>query len=180
MINDATFAANIEQRQLLELARAEIMQLRQWYGVATDCIGQVDDPEAQARGLAIYQRIFTPDAQMSVRGSPLKRAGQGPAGWADVAREALRDYQATQHLIGTQVVSFSSVQFGAAPVSLEAGRAAMESYVQAWHAWPDRQLRLVLGTYEDTVQWVPGTGWQIDHMVLDIRSGEHRQLGTPP
>lgn len=180
MMNDAQFAASVEQRQLLELARSEILQLRQWYAIATDALGQVDDPAAQARGLALYRRIFTPNAEMSVRGSPLKRAGQGPDGWADVAREALRDYQATQHLIGTQVVTFTAAEYGGSPLGLQGGSAQLQSYVQAWHAWPDRQLRLVLGTYEDSVCWVPEIGWQIDHMVLEIASGEHRQLGSPP
>ena len=180
MMNDAEFGTSLEERQLLELARAEIMQLRQWYAIATDALGQVDNPDSQARGLALYRRIFTPDAEMSVRGSPLKRAGQGPEGWAHVAREALRDYEATQHLIGTQVVTFTAAEFGGVPFGLRDGRAQLHSYVQAWHAWPDRQLRLVLGTYEDSVRWVPNTGWQIDNMVLVIASGEHRQLGSPP
>lgn len=179
-MNDDDWAQSLEERQLLALARQEIMQLRHWYGIATDCLGRVEDAEAQARGEAIYQRIFTADADISVRGSALKRQGTGPGGWAEVARDALRDYQATQHLIGTQVVTFTSARFAGEPRVLHSGGAEMLSYVQAWHAWSDRKSRLVLGTYEDAVRFSPGVGWQIERMVLAIVSGEHRTLGAPP
>lgn len=177
--DDGAFAANTEQRWLLALARQEIEQLRRWYAVATDLLGRGTEAD-DARGVSIYRRIFTEDAQVSVRGSANALSATGPDGWAAIARQALAAYESTQHLIGTQVVTFTEARFSGAPARLEAGAADMSSYLQAWHAWPDRRLRLVLGTYEDSVRLVQDVGWQIERMVLCYESGEQRMLGTPP
>ena len=100
----------------------------------------------------------------------------GPDGWAEVARNALRDYASTQHLIGTQLVTFEHVDFEAHTAALAAGSAQMSSYLQATHVWPDRRMRLVLGTYLDRVRWLPGTNWQIEDMTLVYTSEAFRWL----
>ena len=179
MLNDTQLTADPVERHLLLLARQEIEQLRRWYAVATDALGKTDDADARSRGLAIYHRIFAPDAEMSVHGSPTALAGIGPDAWAEVAANALAGYAATQHLIGSQVVTFESVSFGGEPRRVLGGRAEMSSYLQAWHAWPDQRLRLVMGTYEDAVRYEPSIGWQIEKMVLVYVGGEIRDLGDP-
>lgn len=159
-------------------ARTQIEYLRRWYAVATDALGKADDPDAIAQGKDIYHRIFTADAKVRVVGGdrgPLHATG--PDGWAAVAMRALHDYQATQHLIGTQVVDLLELSTEDHSIEPTAGRAIMNSYLQAWHAWPDRRLRLVLGTYTDVVAYTPGTGWQIEDMTLAFTSSEERMLG---
>ena len=178
MLNDHEFADDIEKRQLLALARQEIEQLRRWYAIATDLFGR-DDAAARERGLRIYHRIFTAQAAISVEGAKTPLEARGPDGWADVASNALAPYEATQHLIGSQVVTFEDATFGGSPMALQSGIAQMSSYLQAWHASPDRQLRLVLGTYHDTVRFEPEVGWQIERMVLEYVSEENRPLGDP-
>ena len=181
MIEEVELAATPAQRQTLLLARQEIDNLRRWYAVATDKLGLVDDEAAQAEGLRIYHRIFAPEAKIEVTGPGARPlGGTGPDAWAEVAGNALREYEATQHLIGTLVVTFDSVTFGDDPAEIVKGNAHMSSYLQAWHAWPDSRLRLVLGSYLDTVVYRPGIGWQIDTMNLVYTSGEERALGTRP
>lgn len=177
MIDDREITQNAAELQALMLARQEIEGLRRWYGVATDLLGKVDDASAQQHGLGIYHRIFTPDADIQVSGTDKPLHGVGPDAWANVARNALKDYQATQHLIGSQVVTFERVDFNPRSATLDSGYAHMSSYLQAWHAWPDRRLRLVLGSYIDGVTFTPGVGWQISSMDLQHVSGEHRTLG---
>ncbi|MDA0273195.1 MAG: nuclear transport factor 2 family protein [Proteobacteria bacterium] len=166
---------NLEERYLLSLAREEIEYLRRLYGKATDALGKVGDKKATDFGASTFHRIFTPDALVKVTGGPRALAGSGPESWAAVVTNALKDYESTQHLIGTQVVDFTDVQFEHGELS--AGEAEMSSYLQAWHAWPDRRLRLVLGTYHDKVRFIPGKGWQIYDMTLEYTSVEHRQMG---
>lgn len=180
MLSDSEFAHDTQERVLMMLARQEIEQLRRWYAIATDALGRHDDAAAQARGRDIYRRIFTDDAHIGVLGGQADLQGRGPEAWADVASNALADYAATQHLIGSKVVEFTQVAFGGAPKEITAGTAQMQSYVQAWHAWPDADVRIVIGTYEDGVVFIPGTGWQIERMVLVYQSGERRPLGDPP
>lgn len=180
MLNDDTFAKDAEERMLLSLAHQEIEQLRRWYAVATDALGRKEDGLQVERGREIYRRIFAPEAQMNVRGGQVDLKGRGPESWADVAADALADYAATQHLIGSQVVTFKEAAFSGTPKVLTSGAAAMSSYVQAWHAWPDDNVRVVIGTYEDSVRYNPAVGWQIERMVLVYQSGERRPLGDPP
>ena len=180
MLNEYELAENAQQRQLLAVARQEIELLRRWYAIATDALGRTRDDDARDKGLAIYDRFFAPDARISVRGGSRELSGEGPRAWADVATNALADYQATQHLIGTQVVTFTALAFNPESDSIVSGTAEMASYVQAWHAWPNRRLRLVIGNYQDHVRLQTAVGWQIERMVLAYDSGETRLLGDPP
>ncbi len=167
----------------LTRARVEIEYLRRWYAVATDALGRADQPESIAQGKTIYQRIFTPNADICVVDSAASGSGPllqatGPDGWAEVAMNALKTYEATQHLIGTQVVDMLELDADGARGEPSSGRAVMHSYLHAWHAWPDQRLRLVMGTYTDHVIYLPGTGWQIEKMTLTHVSGEERTLGN--
>jgi len=147
---------------VLARARLDIEYLRRWYAVATDALGKPEDAESIAEGKRIYHRIFTPKADVSVVGDDVKTLhATGPDGWAAVAMNALKDYRATQHLIGAQVVDVHELTTDGNSGEFTSGRAVMNSYLQAWHAWPDRRLRLVLGTYTDHVVYSPGLGWQI-------------------
>ena len=92
----------------------------------------------------------------------------------------LTDCQATQHLIGTQVVIFSALAFNLESDAIVSDTAEVISYVQAWHALPNRRMRLVIGNYQDHVGLQPGVGWQIERMALAYHSGETRVLGDPP
>ena len=177
MQDDTDFTADHAQLHAMMLARQQIELLRRWYAAATDQLGLVDDKDAQASGLAIYHRIFASDANIRVTrdGEALLHA-RGPDGWADVARDALRDYASTQHLIGTQLVTFENVQFGPETGAITDGTAHMSSHLQATHVWPDPRIRLVLGTYLDQVRLQPGIGWQIHDMILDYTHEEFRQL----
>ncbi len=169
-------ATNDAQRQALWHARLEIEGLRHRYAVATDKLAHVNDPAAQTRGEAIYQRIFTRDARMQVAGSnaPDYQA-QGPHAWAEVVRGAIGHYAGTQHLIGSQTTRFEQVDFDAND-RIAAGSAHLWSSVQAWHNTPDARLRLVLGTYLDRVVFTPGIGWQIHTMRLEYTASEARTL----
>jgi hypothetical protein len=178
VINDQTEAQTSEEEKLLWVARQEIEYLRRLYARATDFLGMVDDPDAVAEGQRIYHRVFSPEADIKVTGTAAPLSGQGPDAWAEVASNALRDYKATQHLIGSQVVDLGSIEFGGEPVKIVSGEATMTSYLQAWQAAPDQRLRLVMGTYFDQVRFTPGVGWQITHMNLVHTSGEHRMLGS--
>lgn len=172
---DEAFAQTIAERQLLGLARQDIEYLRRLYGVATDALGKVDQDDQQDFGLKTFQRIFSAEAVVRVTGSVTPLEATGPEGWAAVVRNALKDYEVTQHLIGTQVVTFKDVTF--ANDDIAAGQALMTSYLHAWHVWPDRKLRLVMGTYIDRVVFQPGIGWQIVDMTLEHTNAEHRMLG---
>ena len=184
MIKDQISPTSLGETIAMQQARTEIENLRRWYAIATDKLGQADDANAKAEGLDIYHRIFTATADVKVSGVTAKALhGTGPDAWAQVASNALQDYRATQHLIGTQVVTFSSLVFSTEKsngmIDIAAGRATMSSYLQAWHAWPNRRLRLVMGTYLDELVYSPDIGWQISSMDLVHVSGEQRQLGDP-
>ena len=172
---DEALAQTTIERQSLGLARQNIEYLRRLYGVATDALGKVDDAAEQAFGLKTFRRIFAPDAVIRVTGSATPLQATGPEGWAEVVTNALREYEVTQHLIGTQIVTFDQVTF--ANDDIESGAATMTSYLHAWHVWPDRKLRLVMGTYIDRVVFNPDIGWQIIDMTLAHTSAEHRMLG---
>jgi hypothetical protein len=167
---------NLEERYLLSIAREEIEYLRRLYGKATDSLGKVGNRQATEYGTSTFHRIFTPDAVVRVTGGPKALVGAGPDSWAEVVTNALKDYESTQHLIGTQIVEFTDVHFEKSEVS--SGQAEMSSYLQAWHAWPDRRARIVLGTYHDKVRFSPVKGWQIYDMTLEYTSVEHRKMGT--
>ena len=98
---------NLEERYLVSLAREEIEYLRRLYGKATDALGKAGDQEAIEFGTSTFHRIFTTDALVKVSGGPKALAGAGPDSWADVVKNALKDYESTQHLIGTQIVAVS-------------------------------------------------------------------------
>jgi hypothetical protein len=175
------YATTAAQQTALVLAQEQITSLRRLYALATDALGKTADASSAQYGLEVYHQIFTPDADIQVSGATLKALrGTGPDAWADVVRNALHPYLATQHLIGSQVVDFTQLEWDTLqvdPANFRSGRARMESYVQAWHAWPDKRLRLVLGTYHDEVIFHPEHGWRICAMNLEHISGEERTLG---
>ena len=154
-----------EQTNAEWLARNRIMELRRMYGLATDLIGSGDASKVK-EGEAIYEEIFTPAARLSAEGV---ETVNGPAAWADVVRNALEPYSATQHLIGTQVVTSLELPEGDTP-----GHATMVSYLHAWHVEPDGALWTFLGTYHDKLVHTGGSGWQIDGMHLERVTGERR------
>ena len=168
---------NAAQRAQLTVARQEIEYLRRLYGAATDALGRWEDEASLAYGQSVYRRIFTASAEIRVAGSSVALTGKGPDAWVAVVKNALKDYETTQHLIGTQLVTFSKVTF--AGDEIVAGQALLTSYLHAWHAWPDRALRLVLGTYTDEVVYSPDVGWQIFDMTLAHTSSEARIMGDP-
>ncbi|MBM4206063.1 MAG: hypothetical protein FJ194_18265 [Gammaproteobacteria bacterium] len=162
-------------------ARQEIEYLRRWYCRATDLFGMTNNRQANAEAKRIYQRIFTPDARIRVTGDVARQLQAiGPEGWAMVVTNALQDYTVTQHLLGTQLVDIRSLTIGrksSGPDEISEGEAGMTSYLQAWHVWPDKRLRVVMGNYVDQVRFVPGIGWQIHDMNLVHLMSEHRMLG---
>ena len=151
------------------LAKQQIAELRQLYGFATDLIGTAD-PANVEEGRAIYRRIFAADASIGASGVPSVR---GPDAWTDVVLDALKVYEATQHLIGTQRVDVHALP----DANGQGGRASMQSYLQAWHAKADGELWTFIGTYHDEATYTPSRGWQIQSMVLKQVSGDVRQLG---
>lgn len=151
------------------LAKQQIAELRHLYGFATDLIG-TGGPAGVEEGRAIYRRIFTADASIRAGSSSEVR---GPDAWVDFVRDALAVYSETQHLIGTQRVDVHALP----DADGRGGRASMQSYLQAWHAKPDGELWLFIGTYQDEAVHTPEHGWQIQSMVLEGVSEDTRQLG---
>ncbi len=123
-----------------------------------------------------------PDAQSAIRTNfgmriPASDA-VGPDAWVDVVIDALGvSYADTQHLIGTQLVDIESLELDAEG-RVVAGEATMSSYLQAWHASPDDDVWLFLGTYHDKVRFMLGAGWQIYDTTLEQVSGEERPMGS--
>jgi len=152
------------------LAKEEIAELRRLYARATDLIG-LDTEAGVAEGRATYHRVFTSDAKIGATGQPRVT---GPDAWVKVANDALREYQDTQHLIGTQIVNVLQLP----DAEGRGGEATMTSYLQAWHAKADGELWLFIGTYHDKARSTPGIGWQIYDMSLQQVSGDRRQLGA--
>lgn len=176
--NEASSAMYPSQQEIAaSVARQDIEYLRRMYGHATDLIGK-NTPEAVAEGLAVYRRIFTPDARISAHslGNPPLTAS-GPEGWAEVVETALSVFKATQHLIGSQLVTIESLPSEGDPSS---GRASMSSHLQAWHHAHDDTLDIFIGIYHDKLRYVPGTGWQIAEMDLVRISGEIRPPAAQP
>ena len=165
-------AAHEAHRRSVDTAAAkqQIAELRCLYARATDLIGTLE-PKAVAEGRAIYHQIFRPDAVIGATG---RDAVVGPDAWVDVVLDALKIYEKTQHLIGTQLVTIAAL-----PGHDEGpAKAQMSSYLQAWHAKADGELWLFLGTYSDELTHSEPAGWQITRMQLDQVSGETRQLGV--
>ena len=136
--------------------RQEIEQLRRLYAKATDLIGH-NDPESVEQGREIYHRIFTPDVNIRTSGAqPL--TAEDPDAWVSVVRRALKDYEGTQHLIGSQLVD------------LHGQEGTMESYVNAWHQNADGSTFVFIGTYHDKVR-LTESGWQIYDMTLTQQAG---------
>ncbi len=151
------------------IAKQEIAELRRLYARATDLIGMVTE-ESIAEGRAIYHRIFTPDASIGAVGID---PAEGPDAWLDVVANALKDYESTQHLIGTQLV-----ELGALPdADGNGGAASMLSYLQAWHSTAD-EVWLFMGTYKDKLSYGSKSGWQINEMTLEQIAMERRPLGS--
>ena len=169
------FGTTAQEKHQVAVARQEIEYLRRMYGRATDQLGQTDDAVARAEAIATYRRIFAPEANIRAGAQDAGLNGQGPDAWVDVVTEALRKYETTQHLIGTQLVSFNSIEFDNGEIA--SGSASMTSYLHAWHASTDNSLRVVLGTYADELQFMPGIGWQIVAMNLIHNSADHRMVG---
>ena len=48
------------------------------------------------------------------------------------------------------------------------------SYLQAWHERRDDKVWIFIGTYYDSVTFVPGSGWRIRDMKLQAVAGETR------
>ena len=157
-------------------ATIEIEYLRRLYARATDLIG-TGEAAAVSEGDAIYQQIFTQDVDIKTLGGSVPFEATGPAAWRDVVADALANYVATQHLIGTQLVEFEALEVGDDGVVV-AGKASMTSYLQAWHEHQDGHVWVFIGTYEDELVFNPGQGWQIAAMILREVSSERRELGT--
>lgn len=151
------------------VAKQEIEYLRRQYALATDLIGTNDESNI-ARGREIYHRIFTPDAhiQTTTIEGEIGFEAVGPEAWVTVVAGALKVFDATQHLIGTQLAEVQSLPNAAG----EGGEGRMSSYIQAWHSDPDRVLDIFIGTYYDQVRYTQGIGWQIYDMNLEQVSGE--------
>ncbi len=158
-------------------ARQEIEYLRRRYAKATDLIGENTDASV-AEGRRIYQQIFTPDARIRTSsGGEVGLQSKGPDSWMEVAQNALQEYVATQHLIGSQLVELSRLEVDADD-NVTAGEAKMSSYLQAWHARED-SVWIFIGVYVDKVRHYAGEGWRIYDMELMQLSGDDRPLGTP-
>ena len=124
-----------------------------------------------AEGRRIYHRIFTHTAVIGATG---REDVIGPDVWIEVVLDALKVYEKTQHLIGTQLVEVQSLPNPSAAV----GSASMSSYLQAWHAKADGELWLFIGSYADQLVYSSEHGWQIARMMLEQVSGETRQLDS--
>lgn len=163
----------LSQNQITRLetaaAKQEIVELRSLYARATDLLG-TGDTSALAEGRAIYHRIFTTDAVIAATGVDTVK---GPDAWVEVVVDALADYQDTQHLIGSNLVTIDALPGAGKP-----GAAHMMSYLQAWHAKANDDLWLFIGTYDDELVHSEAHGWQIAKMTLSQVSGENRKLGT--
>ncbi len=170
-----TQGRRLASRMQAVIARQEIEYLRRRYAKATDLIG-MGTAEAIAEGRRIYHAIFTPDARIrATAGGVAQLTAAGPDEWEQVVRDALDEYVATQHLIGTQLVDFTHLQIGE-DGELMSGEARMTGYLQAWHA-RETSVWIYLGEYIDQVRYAPGDGWRIEDMELAQISGEDRTLG---
>ena len=133
----------------------EIETLQRLYAKATDFIGQ-GKAEKLEQGREIYRSIFTNNVDIRTANTgddPL--IAKGPDAWADICRDALKDYTGTQHLIGTQLTEVNGDE------------AQMESYLNAWHKNRDFTVFYFLGTYISKARRMP-VGWRIYDMTLRL------------
>lgn len=152
-----------------------IEYLRRQYAKATDLLG-TGEAQAVAEGTRIYHDIFSVDASIGTSGEGVDPyAAVGPDAWADVVIDALAEYSATQHLIGTQLVELQTLTCDANN-KVASGSAVMTSYLQAWHSTAN-EVWLFIGTYTDIVKYTPNVGWQIVDMDLARVAEEKRTLG---
>lgn len=157
-----------DQRFATTIAKQEIIELRMQYARATDLIGMTTKLSIE-QGRAIYHQIFTPDAQVGADGiDPVI----GPDAWVDIVESALGPYQATQHLIGTALVSAIVMP----DANGKGGSAIMSSYLQAWHSTAENSLYMFMGTYHDTCVFSAEHGWQIKTMLLKKLADEIRDV----
>ncbi len=168
-------AMNNCQRDLIKAnAIQEIEYLRRWYGKATDKIGEASEASI-AEGRSIYHKIFTAD--VSLDAGPDREPQIGPDAWVDLVLGALGELRATQHLIGTQLVTVESLELDD-QCNIISGEASMESYLQAWHERTDEKVWIFIGTYFDKVKYVGGEGWRIYDMKLKPVGGETRYMDS--
>jgi len=153
------------------IAKQEIAVLQRRYAQATDMIA-ADRVANEAKVVAIYQQIFTEDAEMGV----LDRLTlDGPMKWLELVKAKFVPLDNAQHLIGSQVVEIDSL-----PDHKGLGGAAtMRSYVQATHVNSDGTLERVLGTYHSSAIYVPDSGWRLSKMMLELLSTEDAKVAAP-
>ena len=144
-----------ENRFVIVADKHEIETLQRLYAKATDLIGR-GTKETFEEGREIYRSIYTDDVDIRTANTgddPF--VAKGPNAWADVCRDALKDYTGTQHLIGTQLTEVNGDE------------AQMESYLNAWHKNPDLTVYYFLGTYISKARRMP-EGWRIYDMTLRL------------
>lgn len=157
------------------IAIQDIEYLRRLYARATDRIGE-NTPESISEGRATYHQIFTPDVSFQVKGEGTPAEDTiGPDAWVKVVVDALGPIEATQHLIGTQLVNIESIETDTAG-NVIAGEASMTSYLQAWHARANGNVWLFIGSYDDKARYTVGQGWQIYNTTIERISGEERPM----
>ena len=143
-----------DRRAEIVADKHEIETLQRLYAKATDKLG-MKDADIREEGRQIYNRIFTPDAKVRTRNTDNDFEADSPDGWAGVAAEALSQYVGTQHLIGTQLTD------------VDGDEGQMESYLNAWHKFPDGVVYYFLGTYISKVRR-DDDGWKIYDMTLRL------------
>jgi hypothetical protein len=159
VVGAETSAAASPDRGALQrlLDENAIKQLSVNYALATDMIGR----GLTAEGLALYRATFTSDAEIT------SGAGTfiGPEAWADFVHNALQQFSATQHLIGTINVVFAR----------RSDRAEMSTYLYATHEYsPGGNILAVNTTYFDDVGRTRD-GWRITKKVLELTVLELRE-----
>lgn len=150
--------------EILATARLEIESLRRRYAQAVDSIDR-SGTHGNEFAASEFRKIFFPDAAIRfVVGGQVALQAIGPEEWTVVVTNAVSKYLGTQHLIGTQLVNFDSVESGPGGL-IVSGEAVMVSHAQASH-WTTDSLRVVLGDYRDCVRFDAAAGWRIRAMDL--------------
>ena len=137
-----------DRRAEIVADKHEIETLQRLYAKATDKLG-MKDADIREEGRQIYNRIFTPDAKVRTRNTDNDFEADSPDGWAGVAAEALSQY------VGTQLTD------------VDGDEGQMESYLNAWHKFPDGVVYYFLGTYISKVRR-DDDGWKIYDMTLRL------------
>jgi len=163
-------ANTLQQGDAIATAKQQIIELRMRYAQATDQIGSGGAPGFTA-GRETYRQIYTADASIGADGiDPVK----GPDEWADVVKDALDKFVATQHHIGSPLIHSLTLPDSAG----QGGTATLASYLQAWHSTAENSLYMYIGTYNDECVYSPQNGWQIARMHLTNTADEERII-TP-